>query len=628
MAGTCDLVVTPFGTTSPIPLFRVQIESHSAEPWMAEDGATVAGVRISVTGTATLDGDVWANIRTKLLNHSCRLASATMTSPTGGGTLIEMTSAKSSVGGPYLKLTATEVIGSDFAVVRFELTDQTTRCDEPVIAHTWTQRFNIDPLGRMTRTIQGTARAARNATASDDQPAIRNSTGWDATKPWIDLFRRALLPDVPAPGWRRESQEFALDQLGTGLVYQVVDKQYAYDLPNGVRMGDMEFTYERNAQDAGIGVCRISIDLEGDQNLTESPIPGNRKLVAAAVELAKTRINATYANTIITRMQVTERNMLSGFSIRFELDAHVFPTSSNATSVLAPIAFMVGQRFKIVRTENRTMDPYGAFSQVRTTDSEGGCGPIDSLGVSYYMVPHYVNNILSGMDCRSGDSALPYALLVVLQGDNGYGDIKVYVCPDLEGVPAMNDKLDDGVHKAEPEQPEDAGGGTQIVSHAISTTNSRYDTGLVRMSPMYNAGGDLVLQTRKPLVVVSERIEVSRANTAPRKKVRALPSSAMLISENWDVAFGRFDAQGNRLFTGIYERKFALYDNGQGTLGFFDQISVYAGTVRAWKAPNDSVLPTISPIAKITQQEDTQSVFGSLTISSNEYPVNGENFVT
>lgn len=631
MAGACTLTVTPFGTGQPSrSLLHVNIESHSAEPWMAEDNATVAGVKVNVIGSCMMSAEDWADIRTSLGTNSCRLASAVMSHPVGGSNLISLSSSTSSIGGPYLKLTANQVIGSGVAIVRFELSDTTTACDLPAISHVWTQRMTVDPVGKLTRQIHGTLRTARNATASDNTPAIRGSATWDATKPWADLFRRAILPDVPGPGWRRESQEFAYDSLGTGLVYQITDKQYAYDLPNGVRMGDMEFNYERTAENAGIGMCRVAVDLEGDQNLMNLPfagVSGNRKLVQAAVALSKARINASFPNCIITRMSVTEKNILSGFSIRFELDAQVYPglLSTGKTAVLAPLAFMIGQRFQVVRTETRTMDAYGAFTSINTTSE---CGAPATAPSSYYMVPHYINNILTGMSCDNATAALPYAQVVTLSGANTYGDITIAICANDGGWADMNAELDDGLHRTEASQEEDAGGGVQIVAHSYSTTRARYDSGIVRMSPMYTAGADLVLQTRKPLVLVSERVEVSRANTAPDKVIRPTPAGAIMLRDEWNVAFGKFDPQGNRLFTGVYERTFQMYDSGLGGAGYATSATAYAGNVRSWTAPNGVIRPTLSALGTTASQGTTDSVFSTDPIASNQYAVPSEPFVT
>jgi hypothetical protein len=606
---------------------HINIESFTSEPWLADDQATPNGVRYAVSGTAMISEADWDAIRSSILDNASRLDFAKIDDG-NGNLLVDMDNATSSIGGPWLKITANQVIGAGVALLHFELTETTTKCDMPIVSHVWTQRMSIDPTGRMTRSVNGTVRAVRNATASDTQIPARDSASWYTYAPIADLFRRAILPEVPGPGWRRETQEFAYDQYSTALVYSIVDKQYAHDLPDGVRVGDMEFSYERTAQDAGIGVCRFSVDLEGDFNLmnltTGSP---NRKLVEAAVKLSKARINAQFNNCIITRMQITERNLLTAYSIRFELDAQVFPTSSTATSVLAPIAFMVGQKFKIKRVESRTMDPYGAFTALEASPT--GCPTPPATRSSYRMVPHYIDNLISGMDCSSETAGpIKYAALTqITAGEYTDSPITIYVCPTDDGIVTSNTELSGGQYSASMEQPENTANGTQIVAHSVSTSSVNYDSGIIRMSPMYLTGADLIVQTRRPTVIVRERIEVSRANTAPQKRVRPLPSYAYLIGETWDVAFGKFDPQGNRLFVGVYERKFAMYDHGAAGGGFGTESSAYAGEIKTWSAPNGTIVPTLAPIATLTSQAHTTSVFTASVGATERYTVPAETFV-
>ena len=629
MTAASELIVKRFGAgITPFTFTNVNIENYSTEPWLAEDQSTPSGSKVSISGTCMVSLEAWSSIRDALGLEASRLEYATMENG-AANYLINMTSATSAIGGPYLKLTATQVIGGGVALIRFDLNDTTTICDLPVISHVWTQRMTVDAAGRLTRHINGTLRAARNATASDGLLPPRNSTAWSAAQPYADMFRRAILPNVPAAGWRRESQEFAYDSIGTGLLYQIIDKQYAYDLPNGVRVGDMEFTYERTVQDAGIGNCRVVVELEGDMSLmtlSNSQPSGNRRLVEAAVALSKARIDATYPFCIITRMAITERNILSGFSIRFELDSQVFPSNENGASVLAPIARMVGQRFSITRTNNtRTMDPYGAA----TPATLGTCGANPSVFSVYSMVPHYIGNVLSGMNCDGENVALPYASILTHEGTPDTGAITIAVCTtDDDGVDEMNAAFEDGLHFSEMEQPENAGGGVQIVSHSISTTNCRYDSGLVRMAPMYIAAAELVLQTQRPRVFVTERVEIARANTAPDKLMRPLPVDAMLVSDDWNVSFGKFDQQGTRMFVGVYERTFSMYDNGTTSGGYFTDATAYAGSVRGWSAPNSIIQPSISPVATGASQVLASSVFTANPTAANNYGVAAESFVT
>jgi hypothetical protein len=270
------------------------------------------------------------------------------------------------------------------------------------------------------------------------------------------------------------------------------------------------------------------------------------------------------------------------------------------------------------------MDAYGSFTNLNATAECGAPGTPQS----YYMVPHYINNILSGMDCDNATAQLPYATLTTITNANTYGSITIAICADNYGMDDVNGGLTDGLHATEQSQEENAGGGTQIVAHSVSTTRARYDSGIVRMSPMYTAGADLVLQTRKPLVIVSERVEVSRANTAPDKVIRPMPAGAILLRDEWNVAFGKFDPQGNRLFTGVYDRTFQMYDSGAGGAGYATTATAYAGNVRSWAAPNGVIRPTLSALGTTASQATGSSVFTVDAVASNQYTVPSESFVT
>jgi len=623
MPSDCSLVISAFAG-SVFTLSEVNIESYSSEPWMAEDNSTAAGVRLSISGTAIYNGENWTAIQAVLGNKSTRLTSALLSNTSiPAGQLINLSYLDSSIGGPYLKLTATQVIGAAVALIRWEITDTITACDTPIASNVWTQRTSVEATGRLTRTIQGTLRVNRGSKSVSIAVAARDNSNWDNSIPWADLFRRAILPDVPKAGWRRESQEFAYDVNGTGLMYQIVDRQYVHDLPDGCRVGDMEFTYERTAQDAGIGNCRLTIELEGDMRLMNTN-EGNRILVRAAVALSLARINANYKNVIITRMAVTEKNIMSGFSIRFELEAQTFPTSTSGTT-MAPIAFMVGQRFTVTRSnvDKRTMDAYGP--PVNSTQQ----ADVTTIPVGYWAaIPHYISGVTSGMNCANGNYPLPYAAIYDFEGARVVGTITVAVIYDTEGVSGMNSGLANGPHFSEMSQPAGEAGETSIVAHSVSTTRARYDSGFVKLSPMYLTGAELVLQTRRPKVLITERCEVSRANQAPPKVVRPLPDKAILVSDDWNVAFGRFDSQGTRLYTGIYERTFEMYDPAEEGAGYDTTSYDAIGSIRTWEAPSLVVNPAIAPIATDASQSHDESVFHILATAANNYSVPAQVFAT
>jgi len=610
-----DMTLQPFGTSSVYTINNVNVETFSSEVVFAEDNMTSIGSRMHVQGTGIMSEEDWTYIQAHLKVASSRLNYGRMQMPSAAPYLFNFTAGNSDIGGPFCKLNGTQIIGTKVVLVRFEIEtrERADQCGLPVVAHTWVQKMTMDAAGRPTRSINGALRIPRSATTSG---GVASNTSWASTAPIADLFRRAILPDVPGAGWRRESQEFAYDQNSTALLYQVVDKQYAYDLPDGVIVGDMDFSFERRAEDAGIGHCTFTCELEG--SLALAGITGttpNRRLVEAAVQLSKTRINANYNSCLITRMRVHEKGILSGYAIRLEVDADVFP--DDGAGALVPLAFMIGQAFTITRTTSRAADAYGAAV------------PVAGVATQYAMVPHYVSNLLNGMNCQGAESNMPRASLTTITGANSYGSVSVTVTATTQGVSAMNSPFGGDFTSSEQQYPNSEQGSARIVAHNVANTQASYDSGICRLSPMYTDTTDFLFQTRKPCVIVTERTEASRANVAPGKATRPLPTGAYLISDNYQVAFGKYDGQGNRLFTGVYDRTFAMYDNGgSSSHGFYSQTTPGGPSVRAWQAPNNVVLPTIALTGTTASQATTSSVFAAATDANARYPVYGETFVT
>lgn len=610
--------ITPFGATGvEYALRHVNIEAWTSEVVFAEDNMTPCGSKMHVSGTAMMAVADWDVIRTQLKLNATRLQSAMLPNPAGaGGDMIAFDAGDSNIGGPFCKLTGTQVIGSTVVLVRFEIDDQQSRtgCESPLTATTWVQTMSIDATGTPTRTVRGTIRIARSSSATSLTPAVPAS--WQTTKPYADLFRFLAIPDLPAKGWRRESQEFAYDQTSTALVYQIVDKQYAHDLPDGVMVGDMDFSFERRAEDAGIGHCSFSCELEGSLALDGiSGTTGNRRLVEAAVQLSKTRINANYASCIITRMRVTERSILSGYSIRFELDADVYPTDGSGTMV--PLAVMIGQAFTVTRSTTKEAPAYGAATLVSGVPKQ------------YWMVPHYVDNLINGMNCDGNEQKAERASIVAFTGANSYGSVVVAVTVSGTGVPAMNSLFSGKFSSSQYQYPNSGDGVSNIIAHNVAITSANYDSGICRLSPMYVDTGDFLFQTRKPSVLVTEKAESSRANVAPGKYMRPLPTGAFLLTDNYNCSFGKYDPQGQRLFSGVYERTYALYDGGGVTTnGFTTQATPGGANLRAWVPPNNVVLPTLSRTGTAASQDTTQSVLAAATNADARYPVYGETFVT
>lgn len=660
------LTITPWNPPSSATSYSVldvSVESYHCEPVLAADGNTPTGESVRVTGSGIITAAQWAALRDTLQKGGQRCDAVTLID--GGNDLINLTRSASSVGGPVATVTATDIVGSGLAMLKFEITDERTFSGLPVAAHTWTQRMQIDATGRPTRTISGVLKVWRGSTQTGTQFYAGSASGsWGATAPWADWFRAAAVPLDLRQGWRRESQEYALDEKGTSLVYTIVDRLYAQDLPDGVRVGDADFSYERSLENPAIAQVSFSCELEGGLDLRGIPgnaagVTGNRALVAAAVQLSRTRIDATLENTLIQRLKVTEKDILSGYAIRFELDAQILPNGdpSGATVTLAPLSAAIGRHFHVARSTSRTVPPYGVPRPVTTTNAGPG-GTVTPVtppsGDVYAMIGHYLSIAgaarampptpatsagasdvtLDGLQSAGGSSAMPCAQVVYFTEDCLFGNItqvgsagvSVYLVAETASLVAgMNEYLA-GKYAGTMTQPITPG---TIISYNTGSTRCEIDSGFRILNRMRNDLPDAAYQARKPRVVIRERTEVVRLNQAPSRVMRPLPVAAILLGETWDVSVGRFDAQGNRQFVGVYERRVQMRDWGttdySGVTGFRNAtannptapggiVGPSVGSYRHWSAPASKVNgPASQVIANTSQEALEKSVLDAIT---------------
>ena len=606
-------------------LVNVFVDAYNCEPQYAGETTTVHSQRIVVRGTAIVDAGQpnYLGFRTALRDGSGRCNSISLVA--GGQTLVNALGGATPNdvrGWPTVHVETTEIVGTQTALLRFEIEHhQAFNESNTVSSHRWRQTMTVDAAGKVTRSVNGTITLNRATTGS--ALTLATNATWTGKQAWADLFRNAIIPGVPGEGWRRESQEFAVDEAGTAMTYSFIDKRHTHDLPDGVLVGDVSCTYERGMGGIGPGMAIVTFtaDLEGSPGLKGiSGTTPNRKLVEAAVQLARTRIDLNMKRTIVQRLRVEEHDMTSGYKIRFEMEAHVIANNSDTGSTIVPLAYEIGNEFTITRTEVREAPAYGAAMQV------------SGVATQYGMVPAYVGNIVDGMSTAGGSSAMPVASLFTITGANSYGAVNVIVVSGAAGVtgPQSMNAIFDGRFQNDQQQPSnDSDGYTRMIPNASSFTVSKYESGMVKMSPMYVDAGDVVFQTKHPVVHVKERTETVQMNQAPPRSLRPLPTDAVLIGEDWRVAFGRFDAQGNRAFTGVFEREFALYDSGGiSPVGFSTATAPTGAFLRQWASPSGYVLPTLSPIASSASQQSSNSVFVNPSDVRQAYQVGSTPFIT
>jgi hypothetical protein len=691
-----SLTITPWNPPSSLTSYTVEtvnLDSYSCQAVMAEDGVTPKAVRYHIAGSGLISAADWQALRETAGKVSTRCAEVRMEHGSPLKAVVLFQRATSVTGGPVFQFTATEVVGGNgLAMVKFDLTDEVQFSGLPVLAHTWAQTVRLDAAGVATRTVSGHVRVWRGKTGGvRDASGFPSGSGWTGAVPWADVLRKAVIPIGVRQGWRRESQEFGLDPQGIELVYSFVDRQYAQELPDGVRVGDFDFTYERSLDNPAVALVSFTCELEGGHDLKMLPgansgFTGNRALVAQAVALSRTRLNADLKNVLITKLKVTERDVLSKFAIRLEIDAQILPDASteavataNPAPVLRPLAAMVGQAFVVRRTTSKVIPPYGLpYQQLDLS----GTVPTQTDSDVYAMVAHYLQvgtagsamvpyaGSVSDVDLdamqaagAAGGKPLPVAQLVHVSEDATFGtltsvgtpsngtNVYLFVATNQgTDVSGMNQYFSGGPWQAEARN---TSGGT-IISYAHGSTQCAVHTGMTVASRMHPDMPDAVFQVQHPRATLKERIEVVQMNEAPRRFRRPLPAAGVLISEEWNASFGKLDAQGNRNYVAVYERTYQVADPGtqagaisagarnNGGFKTVDQAGTTSvsgtpvmpafGNTRTWAPRADAsdsnesrwgLMPPLLPTLSNSSQSNTRSAIDApVTNPEQVYPVN------
>ena len=543
----------------------VNVSSWDQKPVYAEDGYTLIRYETTINGTSVLsDGlSTYTLIADRVKQVPGKVDFATIT--VNGSTLFTVT-APDALNGPLMSMTINEVAGRRAAIINFTLTASTTNVSNqgsPVLSNRWVQSFSLDASGRVTRTVTGSMivnlAKASGDTAYADDGSYGNVSGRAA---WADLFRKAVMPIVPAGIWRRESQTFAYNESGNGLIYSFTDVQAKTNLPEGVLTGNSEFSYQRSIDDLAWATLTFSCDLE-------SELYGDvRHMIWSAIVLSQSRIN--YAQCKMSRITITEQEMLGRSKIRVEVVAYAPAIAIDAATgeyAAVPLANMIGKYFTVSRTTTWIPDAYGPY------------------GNQWAGKPHWLNNDVSAKGNTFGGD-LPVADMIAAVTDYvapGTPTISLQA-PDTDFDQANLDLIGGpfaGIAKAS------YNGSVQptTVDKAQTVTNVATDTKMHRLQTLYTQGSDFVFQAGKASVVLEEMTTVKRTNEPPDRIMRPIPAGFVVVKDDWKVNFGEIDPSGHRTFIGVYTRTLKSYDAGGAVSNGYTTV---AGR-RQWWSPTQLV---------------------------------------
>lgn len=574
----------------------VNITQYDMRPEYAADNVTLNRYAVTITGTALVaDGSVntYQELIAKFRDGTGRLDSAIMYV---GSSVLFGWSGKDAMGGPFMQMTATEIVGQQAVLLTFTMTANATYANTdgsgfqdynyPLLSHTWTQSFSLDAGGLVTRTVRGTlvvnlaASGLGTVVAADGQ--IASVTG---LIPWPDIYRNCVQPITDGGGsiWRRDSQTYAINETGNALTYEIQDSQARTNLPDGAYHGTCDFSYERSRSNLAYANLRFSCELEGE-------VDGDvRHLIWAAVDLATSRI--PFNQAILDRLVVTEQDMMKRAKVRLEIDARCPATeqqSPTGTTAAVPLARLVGVAFTVNRTCSFTVGSYG------------------SSGRGVYGIPHWDDNNSSAKPGSIQDIKVATIIQTVEQACPLGTPTTVLLVPDTDFT-AANGLIVQGPFPNSQLASSNSSGQPVAVEKVFTTTSVSTETRMHRLQTMYTQGADFVFQAGKARVIVEETTTVRRTNSAPNRIFRPIPAGFVVVSDEWKVNHGEIDAAGQRSFTGIYVRRLMSFDGGGSTSNGYSTVSGR----RQWWVPgaNPSVAAPLALGYNLDNQVQANTVF-------------------
>ena len=527
----------------------------------------------------------------------------------------ESTTYRDSQLGPYLKIMGTQIVGTNAIIVKFSLDWTQSRNESSPLQSLYTKAtFSIDETGATTIRKVGSVEVAIPIGSDNSYPKLPSgsvfspldsagapnsqSSGNPLLPPLAgDAWRNDVVLDrgpnkVPPflhadflrtwvagnmyPGFRRVAQEYAIDESGRRLIFDVIDKEFHRGLPAPAKVGNCQFTFERSIDDKNqaIGIKHFIASVKGDRNVTI----GN--LLTLCIRLSENRID--YANDLIVKVRVTEENMLTENAVSFEVAAKATSlqtftpgtTSGNqsggSSTLVPPSGFLLRnilspiiipgsgsgqpQRFDFVPAQmpyeygvsgilRYVTNPFdnrqdanaydGSTLQLSLPDTE-------DYTVTYYF-PNSVFDIIDGQDAAELDPRFRYRVLRPVQVPSGpnSGDM------EAASVKAKTQEEKDAASKA-------------IASAYESKHYTSYSvrTGIVDCPPVSGSAETKVFQLSAPRVMKNDTIEAAAKNRAPERPFNDEPGNQPSLVGSFDinVSSGAPDINGNRVLTSVMTR--------------------------------------------------------------------------
>lgn len=573
---------------------HVQIESWTADPVKAEDQVSVLTVQHVIKGTGIVSEEDSETLASKIPAMTSRFQEPrkgfkltiqrdVSTDSTFLDTIVDGDStndAPDDLNGPITKLEIKQATGGKVAVVSFEImlwlrqSEAGVNSLADVISHRWRQRWEYDHVGLARRTVSGelvVRASADEGTYGDIATTTGNSQ--NPTYPNFDKgrnpdrYRLLVAPALP-PGFRRERQEFVVDDTGTKMLYVIEDREFTKGLPAPLKAGEANFSWERgiSSVEGMLGRKTFDIEVEGDKNTP--PV----QLLATAVQISKNRIvyapsgeNATAGADWIIEIKVDEVDLLSRNKVRYRVVA--VGIQQDNKPFVAKTSFMLQDILRGLQVGYVPPTPYGVaniYSGIR----EFWSGLIPDGQTPQFPKATYEEVGIA-----------PDAPVYVLP-EGAYQQVSENLIPVSTVAGATNGGTVDGAKQ-------------NLYVRLDVREEISVDRRVVVLSPMTPEPRDVVFQFGPPKVTIRSVVVAARHNADPEKPFRPLPPGSVVVKEEFAVSKGEVDSNNNRVFVARYERVIQLlcgdYANG------FSSILVGDVTFIGWWPPQQLIALPVDP---------------------------------
>lgn len=521
----------------------IEIEQYEATPIFAQDNTTVETTEHTLSGRAIVSSTTPTAFVTSIANARKYLGQPgkKLVIKNGSDAFVELdpdaepVTSGDRLASPRCEFKINEIYGGLTAIVAFKLVWH--RLEDPlpgdnavyhVLSHVWAQEFNRLEHGQWERTIRGAITVRADAPAAGD--GVASNQG-----PTPDRYRGLIMPNLPSGYVYVEPMKFVADESATRLVYELVQRQVASNMPGRAVRGRARFKWARSLAQGGDALGRkiFHMELSGDNNVSKVD------LLTEAVLASHTRIR--WADTpqsvgdFIESLEIEEPDGINENSISMTVIAKALDRQNSNLADFTPLNPGVDLETLITSTTSpyQAPNPWGAslIHAVRRTLYV----PSEVDGPTAATFPHATATPITN----------PVTQSVIAQGPVVAAASSAPTIP-LAGVEQITRE-----HEAAP------------YHHFKVRERIRHVTNTIAMPSMSLDAPDRLYQMTGPSVRLVTEIEIVRHGSSPPRVFLNQPQGSRLVDEDWNVSGGNVDTKGSRTFVAVYTRELEIIDIGQ-----------------------------------------------------------------